>query len=208
MILGSHNTMSYAAPLVWWRRLLRPFYRCQAKTLEGQIAAGVRWFDIRVAQDGDGRFVCAHGGTLLDADPVDAIETIESLASTGSVVRVVLERCDSIKTAEDFAGLCEWLEEFMPGGAVDRRCAEARVGGASPFPRGTGAGASAVGRLYAAAAGEGLVEAAMALLGRGVAVPVGCAEQSPTGPRGACRESGCADGFCVRGGDARNATPR
>ena len=72
MILGSHNTMSYVTPLVWWRRLLRPFYRCQAKTLEGQIAAGVRWFDIRVAQDGDGRFVCAHGGTLLDADPVDA----------------------------------------------------------------------------------------------------------------------------------------
>lgn len=138
MILGSHNTMSYVTPLVWWRRLLRPFYRCQAKTLEGQIAAGVRWFDIRVAQDGDGRFVCAHGGTLLDADPVDAIETIESLAP-GSVVRVVLERCDSIKTAEDFAGLCELLEEFMPqvcltGGVQKRGCVELHRFRGEPVP--------------------------------------------------------------------------
>jgi hypothetical protein len=43
--------MSYLPPKHWFWRLFTPFWRCQNKTIEEQIDAGVRFFDLRVVWD-------------------------------------------------------------------------------------------------------------------------------------------------------------
>ena len=50
-IFGTHNSMSYLPPLHWWGWLMIPFARCQNKTIDEQLAAGARCFDLRVAFD-------------------------------------------------------------------------------------------------------------------------------------------------------------
>ena len=43
--------MSYLPPKHWFWRLFTPFWRCQNKTIEEQIKAGVEFFDLRVVWD-------------------------------------------------------------------------------------------------------------------------------------------------------------
>lgn len=67
-ILGSHNSMSYLPPLHWWGWLMRPFARCQNKTIDGQLAAGVRCFDLRIAFDWQGMAHFRHGWCRFGGD--------------------------------------------------------------------------------------------------------------------------------------------
>lgn len=47
-MLGSHNSMSYLPIVNWWQRWQKHWCCCQSKTIKEQLAAGVRFFDIRV----------------------------------------------------------------------------------------------------------------------------------------------------------------
>lgn len=107
-MIGTHNTMSYLPPKRWWMRPLRVFARCQRKTLAEQVAAGAQVFDLRVYRDG-GYWCFAHG--LVKFKGATLYTTLDVIPS-GSVVRVILERChgdDAIK----FRDLCVWLDSHF-----------------------------------------------------------------------------------------------
>lgn len=90
-MIGSHNTMSYLRPRRWWGRLLRVFARCQALSLDGQIKAGVRAFDLRIYRDPrTGGWLFAHG--LVSFDTSETLQTVISRIPAGAVVRIILER--------------------------------------------------------------------------------------------------------------------
>lgn len=97
-MIGSHNSMSYLPPQRWLWRLFAPFWRCQDKTIEEQIKAGVRFFDIRVVWDR--KLDCwqfAHGLVRFGwkkGDPLSVgLEPVLTLLETrGCLYRIVLER--------------------------------------------------------------------------------------------------------------------
>ena len=77
-MLATHDSLT-AYPVK--NRLLRPFAflsRCQKKTLEEQYAAGARSFDLRFARY-RGKWYGAHGATIYDITPEEAMETLASL---------------------------------------------------------------------------------------------------------------------------------
>ena len=72
MILkGTHNSMSYLPPEKWWMWLLRPFARCQRKTLAEQVKAGmqcaVAMIHIKAMME------CAVGGLVIGRGCGDAV---------------------------------------------------------------------------------------------------------------------------------------
>lgn len=91
-MIGSHNSMTYLPPKHRFWRLFTPFWRCQDKTVEEQIKAGVRLFDLRVVWDR--KLHCWHfahglvrfGGTVSVADVIALLEMHKCL------YRIVLER--------------------------------------------------------------------------------------------------------------------
>lgn len=60
-MLGSHNTFSYLPLKNWWMYPFNFMAKCQSKTLGQQIDAGVRYIDIRIKVDKEGRLWLAHG---------------------------------------------------------------------------------------------------------------------------------------------------
>lgn len=58
MILGTHNSLSYAKPTKWWMKLINFTSRCQNMTIEEQFKYGVRYYDIRIRLEKD---TSAHG---------------------------------------------------------------------------------------------------------------------------------------------------
>lgn len=82
--------------------LLSGWWRCQGRTLEDQIAAGVRWFDIRVAychDDGCGGhgWKFAHGAVTLaypgyKGGQTAIDEVLGRIGAAGGCARLMLER--------------------------------------------------------------------------------------------------------------------
>lgn len=67
-IIGTHNSMSYLPPRRWWHRLMLPFARCQNKTIDEQLAAGARCFDLRISFDRHGMVHFRHGWCRFGGD--------------------------------------------------------------------------------------------------------------------------------------------
>lgn len=96
-MIGSHNTMTYlkAKSKLW--EMIKGYWRCQDKTLDEQIAMGVRWFDIRVVYNESSnhgslwRF--AHGAIDLKSD-FSLRDVLDKIESCGGYVRIMLERGD------------------------------------------------------------------------------------------------------------------
>lgn len=97
-MIGSHNSMTYLPPVHRFWRLFTPFWRCQNKTIEEQIKAGVKLFDIRVVWDKKlGCWQFAHGLVQFGwkkGDPlsVGLEPTLTLLETHGCLYRIVLER--------------------------------------------------------------------------------------------------------------------
>lgn len=47
-MIGSHNSATYLKEKSWWMAILRPWTRCQSKTLKEQYESGIRYFDFRI----------------------------------------------------------------------------------------------------------------------------------------------------------------
>lgn len=60
-MLGSHNSLTYLPCRKWWMYLINWAAKCQSKNLIEQYHSGVRYFDIRVRFDDNGKPVIAHG---------------------------------------------------------------------------------------------------------------------------------------------------
>ena len=90
-ILGTHNSMSYLPPRRWWHRLMLPFARCQSKTIDEQLSAGARCFDLRISFDRDGMARFRHGWCRF-ADDETLTAVLERLQQHGGIyVRLILE---------------------------------------------------------------------------------------------------------------------
>lgn len=110
-MIGTHNTMTYlrAKNALW--ETIKGYWRCQDKTLDEQIALGVRWFDIRVVCDNrlnGNLWNFAHGLITLRGD-ILLNDVLEKIQTCGGFVRVMLER--GVQSEEDL---------FVDYFAVDR----------------------------------------------------------------------------------------
>lgn len=91
-IIGTHNSMSYLPPLRWWGWLMLPFARCQRKTIDEQLAAGARCFDLRVSFDRNGMAHFRHGWCLFGGDEtVTSVLTRLQRCGEPIYVRLILE---------------------------------------------------------------------------------------------------------------------
>jgi len=62
-MLGSHNTMSYL-PIKGWKKLLKPWTKCQSLDIYKQYKLGVRYFDIRLRIINDEWHLCHNKADL------------------------------------------------------------------------------------------------------------------------------------------------
>ena len=124
MIIGSHNTMTYAAPRKWWMVLISPFAVCQNKTIDEQLNFGVGLFDLRVRWS-KGEWIFAHG--LYEVKGEDILEVINKISAKATkynckgYVRLILEtrKADEVQE-QKFIELCEKIKDtenviFMGG---------------------------------------------------------------------------------------------
>lgn len=62
-MIGSHNSLSYM-PIKGWKKILKPWVRCQSLSLEQQYQKGIRYFDIRVRKH-KGEWWYCHNSALF-----------------------------------------------------------------------------------------------------------------------------------------------
>ena len=113
MIIGSHNTMTYAKPRKWWYGFISPFAVCQNKTIEEQLNYGIGLFDLRVRWRKD-RWVFAHGLYEVESEAPDKIimKISDKAVPLGcdAYVRLILETSKADEEQEKrFVELCESL---------------------------------------------------------------------------------------------------
>ena len=89
MKLGSHNTMTYLRPKVFWQRLLPFIGRCQSVDYKIQHSLGAVGYDLRLFWDDDGKLEYRHGFLRFPADNID--EVLSYAESNNIIVRVLLE---------------------------------------------------------------------------------------------------------------------
>lgn len=105
-MLGSHNSISYL-PIRGWRRVLRPWVRCQDQTLLEQYDNGVRYFDIRIRRK-DNAWVFCHNSAIFD-DNVRAWSDIFKLAErSGVYFRFILDVRHKPKTGAKDLSVLFW----------------------------------------------------------------------------------------------------
>lgn len=93
-MLGSHNSLT-SYPCLWYLRPFNVFSKCQSKTIEEQLDAGVRFFDIRIKMKPDGSYCFAHGLAKYKCNSLmhilDVLEGYANLKDTEVYFRVMLE---------------------------------------------------------------------------------------------------------------------
>lgn len=120
MKLGSHNTMTYLRPKVFWQRLLPFIGRCQSVDYKVQHSLGAVGYDLRLFWDSDGQLEYRHGFLRFPADNLD--EVLSYAESNNIIVRVLLEvrsynkgligNMDELRSR--FKAYCSEIEEKYP----------------------------------------------------------------------------------------------
>lgn len=120
MNLGSHNTMTYLRPKVFWQRLLPFIGRCQSVDYKVQHSLGSVGYDLRLFWDSDGQLEYRHGFLRFSADNID--EVLSYAESNNIIVRVLLEvrsynkgligNIDELRSR--FKAYCYEIEEKYP----------------------------------------------------------------------------------------------
>lgn len=120
MKLGSHNTMTYLRPKVFWQRLLPFIGRCQSVDYKAQHSLGAVGYDLRLFWDDDGKLEYRHGFLRFPADNID--EVLSYAESNNIIVRVLLEvrsynkplisNIDELRSR--FKAYCSDIEEKYP----------------------------------------------------------------------------------------------
>ena len=120
MKLGSHNTMTYLRPKVFWQRLLPFIGRCQSVDYKVQHSLGAVGYDLRLFWDDDGELEYRHGFLRFPADNID--EVLSYAESNNIIVRVLLEvrsynkgligNIDELRSR--FKAYCSEIEEKYP----------------------------------------------------------------------------------------------
>ena len=149
MVTGTHNSMSYLPVTQWWLRPFRIWGRCQRLTLDRQLDAGARYFDLRIKFDSKGRAQFGHGLITYraDDDPATALHRLLERAASAKAdiyVRILLEQRATRERRRLFA---EWLDSNLIVHWLDLRTAGWEVGHKNPY-----------GLIYPATMGTQVVE--------------------------------------------------
>lgn len=122
ILIGSHNTMTYLPieckwylkPFMWVGNKL--FAQCQNHNIYYQIfSRQVRVFDLRVYLGPDNQWNFAHGLAKYQTDyNLDRILRILSLYNFPIYVRILLEKYKSEEECNEFAKMCENIEQTYP----------------------------------------------------------------------------------------------
>nr|AIF26680.1 hypothetical protein [uncultured bacterium fosmid pJB83B9] len=88
-MIASHNSWSYLSPRRIWMYLVAPFSRCQSKSIDGQLALGVRMFDMRIKILGS-KVYLAHGLMEFEITPMLA-DLVKIRDIEGCSIRILLE---------------------------------------------------------------------------------------------------------------------
>lgn len=100
-MLGSHNSLSYL-PIKGWKKILKPWIKCQDKTIEEQYNSGVRYFDIRVRKKDNSWWYCHNDAIFVPV--IEHKEILEFLIEKESYVRIILDVRKEPKNAAYYKG--------------------------------------------------------------------------------------------------------
>lgn len=95
-MIGSHNTLSYLPPKNLWGKITRPWNKCQDKTIEEQVNAGIDYFDIRIDFYSDNNWHFVHN--RVDYGVVNN-NIWKYIGKTNLPVRVIYDRRSKPKYA-------------------------------------------------------------------------------------------------------------
>lgn len=113
-MLGSHNSLSYL-PIKGWRKILKPWVKCQSKTIEEQYNSGVRYFDLRVRKKGKDWWFCHNSAIFVPVK--EHKEILEFLLEKKAYVRIILDvrkrPKDSVQYRLDFI---DWVVHLLYDG--------------------------------------------------------------------------------------------
>ena len=96
-MIGSHNTFSYLPIKNRWRKIFKPWYKCQDKDIIQQINNGARFFDIRAKFDKKGLLNIVHNKVVFDINEIQfwrLMVNVKNLAkelNTKLYFRVILD---------------------------------------------------------------------------------------------------------------------
>lgn len=123
MIYGTHNSAT-GGKLVWWLRpiggVINLTSKCQDKTITGQLADGVKLFNLQVAYI-NGKWRFTHGLAIYKEDVIETIAKMKACATKEEPIyfQLYLDKCfwckqDEIKFIELIAQIrCEFLNNEL-----------------------------------------------------------------------------------------------
>lgn len=88
-MIGSHNTLSYLPPKNLWGKITRPWNKCQDRSIEEQVNAGIDYFDIRIDFYNDGKWHFVHN--RVDYGPVNN-DIWKYIGKTELSIRIIYDR--------------------------------------------------------------------------------------------------------------------
>ena len=97
MKLGTHNSAT-GGKLLWWLKplawLINPTSKCQDKTIQEQLADGVKVFNLQVAYIG-GKWRFSHGFALYKEDVIETIAMMKTCATKDNpiYIQLYLDKC-------------------------------------------------------------------------------------------------------------------
>lgn len=113
MIIGSHDTMTYLKPKKWYLYPFQFIARCQSKPIQEQYEKyGVRYFDLRVRFDKNGKTEFAHGLISYKGNVYDVLNYLNN-QNEEIQVRLLLEITKEDEQQEAmFIDFCKWIEVY------------------------------------------------------------------------------------------------
>lgn len=112
-MLGSHNSFSYLPVKHWWIAILKPWYKCQNKTIYEQYNSGIRYFDVRVRYIND-KWCLVHNKIVFNASINDTLLSfIFSNKCSDSDIRYIRIILDERKCPENSQYLIDKFIEFI-----------------------------------------------------------------------------------------------
>lgn len=92
MIFGTHNSAT-GGELLWWLKplawLINPTSKCQDRTIQEQLADGVKVFNLQVAYVG-GKWRFSHGLALYKEDVIEALAMMKACATKEEPIYIQL----------------------------------------------------------------------------------------------------------------------
>lgn len=112
-MIGSHNSATYLKEKKWWMTILRPWTKCQNKTLKEQYNEGVRYFDFRIKIDdtniGYIPWIC-HNNVIYKERLFKALEEIDYQDVS---IRILLDYREKPENADRLSELFKEIIKFI-----------------------------------------------------------------------------------------------